>query len=156
MTQCSKDHRIPVQGQFLVSLRVQLVALALPPTLPLTSSYWMIPFSCLLGTEVVGHFSGCQCPASRTPSLVLAVGRLWVRKVCRKVCRPNRISTVFYIAKLEEDFDPVKSRFPDVKGENDFKEKLGNDRKEKGEKARPYVCVLESSCETVFKLCDIM
>ena len=34
---------------------------------------------------------------------------------------------------------------------DDFKEKLGNDRKEKGEEERPYVCVLENSCETAFK-----
>ncbi len=30
-------------------------------------------------------------------------------------------STVFYIPTREEDFDPVKSRLPDVKGENDLR-----------------------------------
>ena len=58
---------------------------------------------------------------------------------------PTVVSTVIYIPTREEDFDPAKSRFPDAKGQDDFKEKLGNDRKEKGEEARPYVCVLQST-----------
>ena len=64
---------------------------------------------------------------------------------------PTVVSTVFYIPTLEEDFDTAKSRFPDAKGKNEFKEKLGNDRKEKGQEARPWVCVLESNCEAAFK-----
>ena len=50
----------------------------------------------------------------------------------------------------EEDFDADKSRFSDFTAENEFKEKLGNDRKERGEEARPWVCVF-GKCEAAFK-----
>ena len=60
------------------------------------------------------------------------------------------VSTVFYIPTREEDFDPAQSRFPDAESENDFKKKLGNDRKEQGQEARPYVCVRQA-CEATFK-----
>jgi hypothetical protein len=58
--------------------------------------------------------------------------------------------TVFFIPSREEDFDAAKSRFSDVTAENEFKEKLGNDRKERGEVARPFVCVV-GQCVSAFK-----
>ncbi len=66
------------------------------------------------------------------------------------ICTPTLFPTVFFIATREEDFDAAKSRFSDVTAENEFKEKLGKDRKERGEEARPWVCVLDK-CESAFK-----
>jgi len=58
--------------------------------------------------------------------------------------------TVFFIPSREEDFDAAKSRFSDVTAENEFKEKLGNDRKERGEVARPFVCLV-GQCQSAFE-----
>ena len=66
------------------------------------------------------------------------------------MCTPTFFPTVFFIPTREEDFDAAKSRFSDVTAENEFKEKLGNDRKERGESARPFVCVVDQ-CESVFR-----
>ena len=66
------------------------------------------------------------------------------------MCTPTFFPTVFFIPTREEDFDAAKRRFSDVTAENEFKEKLGKERKERGEEARPFVCVVDK-CESTFK-----